>query len=235
MSKPFTAEQNQWLIDNFMKYQNYAELTAAYNDHFGTSHKWVKEGYSPIERRCRKMGLRRNKSEYGFTKAEDDWLMEYAPHYSNKWLSENITVVCGRRHTEEAVKVHIREWLNIRKGNGGVRKDTAQTYKKPIGSLCSWGTGRTRIKIRDTGDDKKDWYPYGRYLYEQYHNTKLSKDMQVIHIDGDKSNYSVENLMAVTHKEHAILTANGWHASGEITRTGAMWARLAILINNEGE
>ena len=232
MSKPFTPDQNQWLANNIANYSSYAELTTAFNEQFGTNHKWTSRGYSPVERRCQKMGLRRNKSDYGFTKAEDEWLMEYAPRFSSQWLSDNIVNVCGRKHSSEAIKMHVREWLGVRKGNGGIREDTIQTYKKPIGSITSWGSSRTRIKLKDTGDDRKDWYPYGRYIYEKHYGVKLSKGVQVIHLDGDNENFNINNLCAVTKKEHAILTANNWHSSGEITRTGAMWAKLSILFNN---
>lgn len=234
MSKPFTEEQNNWLIDNLPKYSSYAELTTAFNSRFCTSYTWKRDGYNPIERRCTRMGLRRYSTSYGFTKEEDDWLKIYAPRFSNKWLAENIVSVSGRNHSENAIKTHIREWLGIRKGNGGIREDTTQTYKKPIGSLCSWGKKRTRIKIQDTGDDKKDWYSYGRYLYEQYYNVKLPDDYQVIHLDGDYTNFDIKNLCPVNHKEHAILTANDWHSSGEITRTGVMWARLSLLVKENG-
>ena len=233
MSKPFTKEQNEWLIDNFTKYSSHAELTVGFNSKFGTNYKWTRKGYNPVERRCNKMGLKRYATHYGFTKEEDEWLRKYASRFSNKWLAEHISSVCGRVHSEDAIKIHIREWLNIRKGNGGVREDTVQTYKRPIGSICSWG-GKTRIKVCDTGDDKKDWYSYGRYVYEQYYGITLDSDYQVIHLDGDCTNFDINNLYPVTHREHAILTANDWHSSGQVTRAGAMWAKLSLLVRETG-
>ena len=231
MSKPFTDEQNQWLKDNYGC--SYKELTERFNARFGTSYKWLKDGYSPIERRCRKMGLFRNKGAYGFTKEEDEWLKKYAERYSNHWLAENIEKVSGRKHTEEAIKMHIREWLGISKGNGGIREDTIQTYKKPLGSICSWGKTHVRIKLYDTGDDKVDWYPYGRYIYEQFYNVKLPKNIQVIHLDGDNTNFAIENLLAISHQEHAILTANKWHKKGEVTKTGVYYAKVTIALKGE--
>lgn len=228
MSKPFTEEQNKWLKDNFGC--SYKELTDKFNAKFGTNYKWTREGYNPVERRCKKMGLSRYNTSYGFTKEEDDWLRKYAPKYSSNWLSKNITNISGKKHSAEAIKMHVREWLDIHKGNGGVREDTVQTYKKPLGSICSWGTNRSRIKIQDTGDDKKDWYPYGRYIYEQYYGVKLSKDVQVIHLDGDNTNYAINNLEPVTRSEHIILGRNGWHCKSEITRTGIKYAKLKNVL-----
>lgn len=232
MSKPFTDEQKTWLVENNDKYRSYSELTQAFNERFGTSYTWAKHEYSPIERLCRRIGLKRFSTDYGFTKEEDKWLKEYAPRFSNRWLANNIKNVSGRNHSEEAIKMHIREWLGIQKGNGGVREDTVLSFKMPIGSLTSLGKRGVRIKIQDTGDDKKDWYSYPRYVYEKHHNVKLTDDYQVIRLDGDCENFDPNNLIAVTHQEHAILTANGWHSSGEITRTGATWAKLSLLMKH---
>lgn len=127
--------------------------------------------------------------------------------------------------------MHVREWLDIHKGNGGVREDTVQTYKHDIGTISMHGDQK-RIKLRDTGDDKQDWYPYTRYVYENYHNVKLPKNYQVICLDGNIENDSIDNLVAVNHQEHAILTAYKWHKKGEITRTGVECARLSILLKD---
>ena len=224
----FTEEQMQWLKDNYGC--TYKELTDRFNEKFGTNYIWSREEYSPIERLCKRMGLSRYNTNYGYTAEEDEWLKEYAPRFSNAWLSENIESVSGRKHSEDSIKIHIREWLDIRKGNGGIREDTIQTYKKPIGSICSWGNTQVRIKIQDTGDDKKDWYPYGRYVYEQYYGIKLPKDVQVIHLDGDNINFDISNLEPVTRSEHITLGKNGWHCKGEITRTGIKYAKLKNIL-----
>ena len=227
MSKPFTEEQNNWLVENFGC--SYKELTEKFNEKFGTNYRWTREGYNPIERRCRRIGLSRHKTSYGFTPEEDAWLMENAERFSSGWLSRNIEKVSGRKHSAEAIKMHVREWLGIHKGCGGIREDTVQTYKKPLGSICSWGK-QARIKIYDTGDDKVDWYPYGRYLYEQHYGIKLPSEYQVVHLDGDKTNFDIENLCAVSHSEHAILSINKWHGKGEITKTAISYARLRLLL-----
>lgn len=233
MSKPFTEEQNNWLIENYGC--SYKELTEKFNKKFGTDYVWKREGYNPIERRCKRMGLSRYKTSYGFTPEEDAWLKEYAERFSSGWLSQNIEKVSGRKHSAEAIKMHVREWLEIHKGYGGIREDTVQTYKKPLGSICSWGSRHTRIKIHDTGDDKVDWYPYGRYLYEQHYGIKLPSEYQVVHIDGDNTNFDIGNLCAVSHSEHAILSINKWHGKGEITKTAISYARLRLLLKGQVE
>lgn len=231
MSKPFTAEQCQWLIDNYGC--TYRELTERFNERFGTSFQYNRDGYSPIERKCKRMGLSRSANAYGFTDKEDDWLREYAARYSSQWLADHITAVSGRKHSAEAIKMHVREWLDIHKGNGGIREDTVQTYKKPIGSICSWG-GSARIKVQDTGDDKKDWESLPRYMWEKHNGRKLPRGMQVVFANGDRTDYSKQNLVAVTHAEHAIMSAYKWHGKGELTIAGASCARLQMTLKERG-
>ena len=231
--KGFTEEQKEWLRNNVgCKYE---ELTKKFNAKFGTNYQYEVRGYSPIERLCYRMGLNRYVTNYGYTDAENEWLLKYGARYSNHWLSEHIETISGYKHSEDSIKFHLRENLNIRKGSGGIREDTIQTYKRPIGSICSWkGRATTRIKLRDTGDEKIDWYPYGRYVYEQYYGVKLPSNLQVIHLDGNKTNFDIENLCAVSHEEHAILAINDWHGKGEITRTAIEYAKLRILLRERG-
>lgn len=72
------------------------------------------------------------------------------------------------------------------------RKDKA-IFAKEIGFESPPDkNGLIRIKIND-----KQWQYKQRYLYEKYHNIKLSDDEFVIFADGDKNNFSKENLIAV--------------------------------------
>lgn len=229
MSKPFTDEQNEWLIRNYGC--SYKELTEKFNERFGTNYEWTRNGYSPIERRCKRMGLRRTENAYGYTDKENEWIKANAREHSCTWLSRNIESVSGRKHSPESIKYHARENLGIHKGPGCFFEES-KTYKRPIGSVGSWG-GKARIKINDTGDDKKDWYPYRRYIYEQHHGIKLPKDVQVIALDGDDNNNEISNLCPVRHKENAILAINKWHGKGEITRTAVMYAQLSNALREQ--
>lgn len=226
----FSKEEEQWLIDNFEDH-SYKELTDMFNEKFGTDYQWSRDIYPPIERKCRKLGLKKNKS-YGFTEEEDIFIKQHASKYSNSWMAKRLEELFGRKHTEEALKMHSREWLGINKKNGWKGEDYICPTKRPVGSICSWGGSRCRIKILDTGDAKVDWYPYGRYIYENHHGVKLPEDYQVIHLDGDQTNFEISNLEAVNHREHAILTANNWHGKEEVTRTGIAYAKLILALKD---
>lgn len=229
--RKFTAEERQWLKDNISKCDNYAALTDMFNKKFCTSYTWRRDGFSPIERQCRAIGLMKNKTDYGFTDQENEWLLQNAKSHSNKWLAENIVSISGRKHDEGAIKHHCRVKLGVYKGMGCHK---APINKKPIGSVTRHDALRPVIKLKDTGDDKKDWYPYYTYLYEQYHRVKLPKGYQVIHLDGNNDNNSKENLCAVSHRENAILACYKWHGKGIITKTGVEYAKLRISLIDHG-
>lgn len=50
----------------------------------------------------------------------------------------------------------------------------------------------TRIKI-----GRNKWQLKKRYLYEKYHKTKITNKVDIIFLDGDKNNFSKDNLVLV--------------------------------------
>ena len=70
-----------------------------------------------------------------------------------------------------------------------------------------------------------------RFLYEQAHG-KVPKGSQVIFLDGDKYNFSLDNLAAVTRAENAMLTGFGLRSGDPaLTQTGIAAVRLKNKIN----
>ncbi len=66
-------------------------------------------------------------------------------------------------------------------------------FSKPIGYESNPDkNGLVRIKINE-----KQWVYKQRYIYEQYYGIKLPKDWVVVFLDNNKSNYDINNLMAV--------------------------------------
>ena len=64
-----------------------------------------------------------------------------------------------------------------------------------------------------------------RFLYEQAHG-KVPKGSQVIFLDGDKNNFSLDNLAAVTRAENAMLTFSLRSGDPALTQTGITAVRL---------
>ena len=72
-------------------------------------------------------------------------------------------------------------------------------------TLC--GDGYYHITSRKEGNCGKK---LSRLVYEEYHKTKLSSDIHIHHIDGDKTNDTIENLEPLSKSEH-----QSYHMIGE--------------------
>lgn len=219
-----TGERDAFIRDNYM-HMSREELTKAYNEKFGEN-----RSVRSICTYCKRNGYKKwsNIGVEGYTKEEDEWLLENAKLYSCPELSRRMMEIFGRKHSDGSLKQHCRASLGIKKAHGLVY-DTTPKNKAPIGSISRWGCRKT-IKIDETSGPGHDgWVSYGRYIYEQAHG-KLPDDYQVIHIDGDQENFDLNNLLAVNRKEHAILSAHRWHGKGDITKTGVKYAKLTLKL-----
>ena len=57
-----------------------------------------------------------------------------------------------------------------------------------------------------------------RRIYEEHHGVKLPKGMHVHHIDGNRANNHIDNLLACTPQEHARIHME----QGDFVRAGAI-------------
>lgn len=104
------------------------------------------------------------------------------------------------------------------------RKDTC-VFAKEIGFESPPDkNGLIRIKIND-----KQWQYKQRYLYEKYNNVKLDNDDYVIFADGDKTNFSKNNLIAISKeivKTFYALTHDEKIRDSELTKIGLQVAMI---------
>ena len=89
--------------------------------------------------------------------------------------------------------------------------------------------GLVRIKIND-----KQWKYKQRYIYEKYYG-EIPEDYVVIFLDGDKNNYDIDNLYAVS-KETAgtfyCISKKDKPTSKELTKLGLLIAEVKNKTNN---
>lgn len=73
------------------------------------------------------------------------------------------------------------------------------------------------------------WRRKSRVMYEKYHNCKLTDDDYILFLNGNRNDFSKENLFKSTNQEKCYL--HNWGTSSknkEITKTGILSARLYI-------
>ena len=125
--------------------------------------------------------MKRNKYSTEFI----EWLRVYAPSHSMDELIEET-------HLEKH-KLEQLLWRNNIKHKNYNKNMAHANNTLPIGSEYTKDDGMILIKV---GPNK--WEYRQRYIYEKYHNVELPTEIMVIFLDGDKNNFDITNLRAVS-------------------------------------
>lgn len=99
----------------------------------------------------------------------------------------------------------------------------------PIGSFRKNSCGYTMIKVSNKGKTAERWRPYHRYLWEKHYGRKLPKGMILIFLDGNKNNFNIKNIAAITRAESLYLTDHHlWFEDAELSKAGTLIAKVAV-------
>ena len=122
------------------------------------------------------------------------------------------------------------------KGTKGYSKPNKGSFEKghipdnyvPIGSeRVDNKDGYTKVKIADPNV----WELKHKYIYEKHYG-KIEKGNVVIFLDGDKSNFNIDNLKSITRKQLLFLNRNNLiKDNAELTNVGINVADLMIKVN----
>lgn len=156
-----------------------------------------------------------------WTSGEDDLIRSIYPNVGMKATYDELCKVFGERHPWESFRTRIYDlhlnvtherWEEACKNNG-------TRTNVPVGTVVKRGRGENWIKVADGTDG---WIPLKRHLLGEQ-----GKGMNIVHLDGDKANDDIDNLMAVNREVCALMARNGfWSENREVTRTGIMWCEL---------
>lgn len=153
-----------------------------------------------------------------FTKKQNDFIYQNYKNISSQQLASLINKEFGTSFTAiqlRSFKVHhkLKSGYNnhFKPGTVPWNKGTKGVMKANSGSFKPSKIGQTNIhdgyKIIKT---LQGWQQYSRYMYEKYHDCKLTSDERINYLDGDKSNFAKENLIKVTKQEVARLHHDGY-------------------------
>ncbi|MDT2848789.1 HNH endonuclease signature motif containing protein [Vagococcus carniphilus] len=139
--------------------------------------------------------------------------------------------------TGEFKKGNVPYNKGIKRGSfGEMSKTQFKKGQKSLSKRKVWterilADGYTQIKVANPSK----WMMKHKFLYEK-HFRKVKKNEVVIFLNGDKTDFSLDNLEAVTRGELARLNKFGYIQSDpEITKTGINIFRLADQIKNRGD
>lgn len=164
----------------------------------------------------RKTDQRRNR----WTKEEDEWLKSHHPILGHAEGYKRFCEQFGNRHPWSAYKTRTSE-LRIKVTDERWREACANNGARenvPIGTIQKRGRGGNWIKV---ASGTEGWIPLSQYL------KKPRDGYVVIHLDGDKSNDSAENLREVSRSVLARMSKQHfWSEEPIITETGIKCCEL---------
>lgn len=193
-----------------------------------------------------------------WSEEEIEFIREIYPYHENKEISKMVKDKFGFEvsarnllnvsHKHKFPKKAIPNSGCYRKGDvpwnkgKGMSDETREKVKKtwfkkgeipknhrPVGSTRITVDGYTEIKIAEPNK----WALYHRYIYEKAHGVKLAKNEAVIFVDGDKSNFDIDNLVKVSRANLLYLNNNDLiFDDPELTKTGVNVSKVAEKIFN---
>ena len=101
----------------------------------------------------------------------------------------------------------------------------------PIGSESVTRDGYTIVKVSNKGKRSDCWRPKQRLVWEKHYGP-VPDGHAVVFGDGDKTNFSLDNLILVSRSQLSVMnTKKLIQNDAELTKAGANVAQLIISIN----
>ena len=201
----FTKEEEDWLVNNAYNYKQLNDVTEDFNAVFPR----IKRSKTSIAQKLQRLSIRLQKIDCN----EVDWLRKNAPYFSLSELVEMHNEVFEKKRTYQSLQsMASRNNIKILSDKDSSFDHWHKNSKltRDVGSIHhSAGREFVKVTLNDSSKRLKKndiWILRSRYEYERQYGKKKKKDEVVIHLDGDNTNYSKENLyLAPRHINGYIL------------------------------
>ena len=193
----FTKEETDWLVRNASNYKYLNDITEDFNSVFPR----IKRSKSAIAQKLQRLSIRLQKIDCD----EIDWLRKNAPYFSLSELVEMHNEVFEKKRTHQSLQsMASRNNIKILSDKDSFFDHWHKNSKltRDVGSIHHAAGGREFVKVAQNNSQKRlkskeMWILRSRYEYERQYGIKPKRGEVVIHLDGDKTNYSKENLYLV--------------------------------------
>ena len=189
----FTKEEEDWLVNNAYNYKQLNDVTEDFNAVFPR----IKRSKTSIAQKLQRLSIRLQKIDCN----EVDWLRKNAPYFSLSELVEMHNEVFEKKRTYQSLQsMASRNNIKILSDKDSSFDHWHKNSKltRDVGSIHhSAGREFVKVTLNDSSKRLKKndiWILRSRYEYERQYGIKPKKDEVVIHLDGDNTNYSKENL-----------------------------------------
>ena len=220
----FTEEEKQWIVSN-IDGKNIPQITREFNVIFSSDIKPATFRY-----RCVRDGIVEKKKTGGiveFTEEQDDWLKA---HHKQSWdaVTEQFNSIFGTSFHREKIRKHCGRYLGL------TSEQTRQQYQKQLPLYSErYNKKDNVVEIKVCNEiGKCKWIPKHHYVWEQEYRTKVPRDCKVIHLDGDRTNNDISNLICVSNS--VMISAQkqfNWDVKNKHYRLCAIYdAQLRLLL-----
>ena len=219
----YTPEMVEWLKINFEK-TKFDTLVEAFNKHFNTT--FTKSALWHKTNRILDGQITRVNKYIPRTKWTNEmvnWLKENYNKYSYKKASEQINKIFNVKTTTGSVEHKVNR-LGLKKDKEGLRasynfkraskfwfrRGRISPIKKPIGyERLDKKTGIIWIKTQDP-----DIFEAKHRVIYREHYGEIKEGMNIVFLNGNKQDYRIENLVALTNQELALFNTLKIQAKG---------------------
>ena len=219
-AKPFSAENDKWIIKNHCPDVIVKDFTITYNLWFGEN-----RSVDTMKHHIKRLGLKQERRN--FTEEEDTWLKENAPLLSVEETARKFNDTFGTHRSAQVLKVRCNRSLRVFHAN------KKYGFGYPIGSETVLNS-YTWVKISDVPYRKnsfyKNWKQKSRIVWEE-HNGDLPDGHTVVFLDRNHGNCNIKNLYAVNGQVLREMSKKSWWSENrEITLTAIKWCELFYTI-----
>ena len=196
MDTDYTEEEESWILDNIHKFNSMKNFTNEFNRTFPR----IKRTYNALQVKINKMGFSIQK----ISDEEIEWLKKNAPFHTSKELADMHNEIFKKKRTYKSIRsMASKNGIKILADKDACF-DYIQNNNRKVSDVghVRLEKGYEYIKVVKNSSQKrlerKDiWIKRSRYEYERQYGVKPKRWECVIHLDGDKTNYSKENLYLV--------------------------------------
>ena len=224
-----TSYDDEWIIENLYAYPSYKALAEAHNEKFGTD-----IGATAIGSHVKhNLGIEKRRLSGEFlTEEQKAFIEEYYPHHSVKETTRAFNEKFGTDRKKYTMLNYARrhglvvdeEIVTKSKREPHHAGSTSKKAEKEIGSIRFDG----RYWLMKTEDG---WKSCHRAVWEEHHG-KVKKGHAIIYLDGDITNWSIENLAEVPITYLGMLDKNGLRSSHPVlTEAGVVWCDLKTAVD----
>lgn len=169
-----------------------------------------------------------------YTQEQEYFLRENAKVYSLKKVKADFEKLYGFEITKQAIVDRCRRIYFSAPTKSNEKLDFRQYWcEYPIGTEIE-KDGYILIKVSNDVKNKcNNWQYKNHYIWEKHYG-KIPKNHRIVFLDGNKSNYDINNLACVPLKHICLMAANRWKFNNaELSKAAIKYCELFYTLNKK--